>query len=457
VELREVLAALRAGWWLPVLGVLLGGALALGVSLRETPTYTSSTQLFVSLNTSGSTADLNSGIQFSQQRVASYAMLIDGPDVAQRVADRLDLAVPPEALSSQIGASALPDTVLIDVSVVDPSPQRAQQIAAAVGDVFPDYARELEAAESGGAPPVKVTVTRPASLPGAPTTPQTRRNLILGVVAGMLVGTGLAVVRRRLDRSVKTAEDAAHLSIAPVIGSIIRDDELGKRHVIERGESSPAAEAFRQLRTNLQFLNVDDPPKVIMISSAMPQEGKSTLALNLALALAEVGQRVMVVEADLRRPKITKYLDLVGGVGLTNLLAGTADLEDITQEYRGDFTVIAAGPVPPNPGELLASSQMAAIIDKLRSRYDFVLVDVPPLLPVADSSGLAARVDGVVLAVRYGTTRKEQLREAATRLHRVGARTLGVVFNIVPPRNGMVTGYGYGYGYGYGRHAQDSS
>jgi capsular exopolysaccharide synthesis family protein len=185
-----------------------------------------------------------------------------------------------------------------------------------------------------------------------------------------------------------------------------------------------------------------------MISSALPSEGKTTMTINIALTLAESGRRVAVVEADLRRPRVTRYLQLVGGVGLTNVLAGAADLDEVMQPYGpGGMAVLAAGPTPPNPGELLASSHMAALIDKLRASHDFVIIDAPPLLPVADSTGLAPLVDGVILSVRYGSTRKDQLSQAVTALERVGARVLGVVLNIVPPNARLAAAYGYGYEY----------
>jgi receptor protein-tyrosine kinase len=234
-----------------------------------------------------------------------------------------------------------------------------------------------------------------------------------------------------------------------VIGVVVRDPALTSRPG-NGGEvrSDQAAEGYRQVRTNLQFLDVDEPPTVIMVSSAVPSEGKTTAVVNLGLALARAGSRVTVVEADLRKPKLTDYLGLIDGVGLTNLLTGTADLEDVVQRHATEgLSVIGAGPVPPNPGELLSSSQMRVVLEKLRADNDFVLVDAPPLLPVADAIGLAAYTDGALLSVRYGGTRREQLAAAAGRLERVGARTLGLVLNLVPPRADLATVHGYGYGY----------
>jgi capsular exopolysaccharide synthesis family protein len=339
--------------------------------------------------------------------------------------------------------------VLIDVAVTDPSASRAQAIANAVGDEFTKYASELEATDSTGVSPVKVTVTEEAYLPISASSPKTARNTIVGALIGLLIGAGTAVGRARLDRSIRNGSDLDASGGMPLIGTVLRDDGLAAQHTIDKAVGSRTAEDYRQLRTNLQFLNVDEPPKVVMVTSALPSEGKTTMVINLALALADAGERVTIVEADLRRPKVTRYLGMVSGVGLTNILAGSANLEEVTQRYREGVSVIAAGPNPPNPGELLASSHMKEVLEKLRGQSDFVLVDAPPLLPVADSAGLAAAMDGVLLSVRYGSTRKDQLRQAALTLERVGARTLGVVLNIVPPKAELASAYGYGYNYGY--------
>jgi receptor protein-tyrosine kinase len=290
-------------------------------------------------------------------------------------------------------------------------------------------------------------VTDPPEVSGVPSSPQVTRDIALGVALGFLLGALAAVARARLDRSVKDPEEAGVLAAAPMIGLVLRDDELAQRHVVE-GAGSPTAEEYRQLRTNLQFLSVDEPPKVIMVSSALPVEGKTTTVVNLGIALAEAGHRVTVVDADLRRPRVTNYLGLVGGVGLTNVLAGTADIEDVRQRYgTGDLHVIGSGPLAPNPSELLASSHMAALVGKLRSENDYVLFDAPPVLPVADASGLAVSMDGVVLVARYGKTGKEELRSASAALDRVGARVLGVILGMVPPSAEIATPLASGYHY----------
>lgn len=450
MELKDLLAAVRQGWWLVAVCAVLAGVAALVSSLLQTPRYTATTQLFVSTTGATSTSDVFQGSQFSQERVSSYAQLLTGAELAGRVADDLNLQMSAQEVAAEISVAVVPQTVLLNVSVTDPAPERAQLIAAELGEQFSSYVAELETPNAGGASPVKVTVTEQSTLPAAASSPDTTRNIALGTIAGGVIGVALVIVRVLSDRSVRSADQASAAADAPVIGVVLRDDQLESNHLIERNSHSRTAEAYRQLRNNLQFLSVDEPPKVIMISSAVPSEGKTTVAVNLALTLAEAGRSVVLVEGDLRRPRVTRYLGMVGGAGLTNILSGSAEVEDVVQSYGdGGLKVIAAGPTPPNSGELLASSHMFKLVDQLRESNDFVLIDAPPLLPVADASGLAVIVDGVVLSIRYGSTRKEQLQQTRATLDRVGARTLGVVLNIVPPKAEVTSAYGYGYDYGY--------
>jgi receptor protein-tyrosine kinase len=447
MEFRDALAALRIGWWLPVMGLVIGGLAAMGVSLLMTPLYTAQTQLFVSTDDASSTSAVFQGGQFSEARISSYAELLGGQELAARVVDELDLDMTPRELMAGIEVTTVPQTVLLNVTVSHPGPEQAQQIAAQIGETFPRMVTELETTSSG-ASPVRVAVVQGPQLPTVPSSPQTVLNVLLGAMAGLLLGGVAALTRAHLDRTVKKAEEAALATGAPVMGVVLRHSALEAGQPVDRARMARVAEDYRHVRANLQFVDVDEPPKVIMVSSALPGEGKTTVVINLALALAEAGRKVTVVEADLRRPKVTRYLGMIGGVGLTNILAGTADVTDVLQYYGNDgLAVVAAGPTPPNPSELLASASMAELLEKLRASNDYVLVDAPPMLPVADSTGLAAVVDGVLLSVRYGATRRDQLEQAAATVHRVGARVLGVILNIVPPKAEVAAALGHGYGY----------
>jgi capsular exopolysaccharide synthesis family protein len=445
VNLRQVLATLRAAWWIPVVALTVGGVAAVGVNAVITPRYTAETQLFVSVGEGSSTSEVLQGTQLSQERVASYTQLLTGVELARRVIGELDLREEPEDLAERVMATTRPETVLIDVAVEDTSPEQAQRIAQAIADVFPEMVSDLETAGVHAAP-IAVTVVNPPALPTEPSSPNATRNIAMAALTGLLIGVGAVLLRERLDRTVKAPAQAEALSSAPVIGVVVRDREIETGHVIAAGTQSASGESYRQVRTNLQFLSVDSPPKTIMVTSPMPSEGKTTLVVNLARVLADAGRRVLVLEADLRRPTMSRYLGLVGGVGVTAVLTGAADIEEVVQTYaHGPFSVIAGGATPPNPGELLMSEAMSDLLLKLREEYDIVLVDAPPVLAVADTAGFAPMVDGVLLSVRYGGTRTDQLQQAATALSRVGAKTLGVVLNLVPPSADIAAVQEYGY------------
>jgi capsular exopolysaccharide synthesis family protein len=440
----EMVRALRSGWWMPALGLLLGGLVAAAVTLVTTPVFTSHTQLFVSTTDSSSTAEAFQGNQFAEKRIASYAELLTSQELAARVVAELGLDLTPGELASRIDAAPVSGTVVLDVSVTDPSPVAAQRIARTVADQFIAAVAELETPAGSLTSPVRVTVFGAADLPRSPSAPQPVLDLAVGLVIGFGLGAVTAVVRARLDRSLKDPDEVADLAGAPVIGLVLRDDELEERHRVDLESSSRSAEAYRHLQTNLQFLDVDTPPRVLMVSSAMPSEGKTTVAVNLALALADAGQRVALIEADLRRPRVTSYLGLVNGVGLTNVLTGRVRAEEVAQAYGdGDLVVIGAGPSAPNPAQLLASGAMRALLEQLRESHDYVVLDAPPLLPVADATGLAVLADGVLLSVRHGSTTREQLQRTRDTLDRVGARTVGAVLNIVPARDDVSAAYGY--------------
>jgi succinoglycan biosynthesis transport protein ExoP len=449
LDLKDVLNAVRSGWWLLVGGLLAGLTVAGVLTWIATPLYSSSTQLFVSVAGSTDTSAAYQGNLFSQQRVTSYAQLLTGEKLAGQVVDDLDLSLTPAQVAGKVTATPLPDTVILEVTVTDTSADRARDIAGSLGRQFTEEVTNLEADVST----VKVTTVQPAKLNPDPVSPDVTRNLALGGVLGLLVGLGLALLRSRLYNTVKTGDDVQDLTGTGLIGTVLEDSRLDEQHVVTAlDEHSMTAEAFRAIRTNLQFLNVDNPPRVIVVASSVPGEGKSTLAVNLSTALAQSGSRVTLVEADLRRPRVTRYMGLVGGAGLTNVLAGTAELHEVAQPWGdGKLTVLAAGPMPPNPSEMLGSAQMRSLLETLRETQDYVVIDTPPLLPVTDAAVLSVVSDGCLITTRYGKTRREQLAEAAATLSRIDAKLLGVVLNRVPQAAAVARGYGYGYKADLGR------
>jgi capsular exopolysaccharide synthesis family protein len=203
------------------------------------------------------------------------------------------------------------------------------------------------------------------------------------------------------------------------------------------------------LRTNLQFLNVGRPVQVLVVTSSMPEEGKSTTAINLAVAFSDFGRRVLLIEGDLRRPRIASYLGLEGAVGLTNVLAGEVGLVDVLQPWgRGGMTVIPSGTLPPNPSELLGSPAMSELVAHLRKSYDIIIIDAPPLLPVTDAAVASSLADGVVVVVRYAKTKRNQVAQSMRSLQAVEARVLGTVLNMAPSKGSQSYS-------SHGHHAQE--
>lgn len=452
MNMHDALRALRRQWWLVLLCVVLLGGLAAGLTARATPQYRSEVTFFVS-TPSGDSASAYTGGLFSQQRVKSYSDLLAGRTTAEAVS----VLVPgtsAELVQQRLTAVVEPDTVLLRATVTDSSPTRALGIARALATVFPRQVAQLENPDAQGSSPVQVSVAEQPRLPRVASSPRPLRNLALGLTSGLLLGLALAALRQALDNTVKSREDVREATGAATLGAIGFDAGTKRRPLIVQDEArSVRAEAFRALRTNLQFVSVDGPLGSFVITSAVPSEGKSTMACNLAIALAQAGVRVCLVEGDLRRPKVADYLGLEGAVGLTNVLVGSAALEDVLQPWAdGTLEVLASGPIPPNPSEMLGSRGMERVLADLRARFAVVIVDAPPLLPVTDAAVLAALTSGAVLSVRAGHTRKDQLAQAAAALDAAGARLLGVVLNMVPGK-----GPDSYRTYGYGAYASDSN
>jgi capsular exopolysaccharide synthesis family protein len=455
VDLRDYLRILRKNWLLVALCTLLAIAAAAASAYTAKPKYQASTQLFVAARDTGADiAGLAQGGQFTQQRVQSYADIIESPDVVAPVAAQVGLT--PKRVAHEVSASAPLNTVLVNVHVTDTSPQRAQAIANALSDEFATYVADLETTPGSATSPVKVTVVKRAALPTAPVSPRKKLDVGLGLLVGLAVGVGGAILRETLDTSVRDPEQVQRDLGLPMLGAIATDPDARKRPLIVHADPhSPRAEAFRSLRTNLQFVDVDHSPRSIVVTSSVPEEGKSTSAANLAISLAQTGLKVLLVEADLRRPRLAEYLGIEGAVGLTSVLIGQASASEAIQPWgtEGKLHVLASGPNPPNPSELLGSQGMAHLMHELERDYDLVLFDAPPLLPVTDAAVVASIASGAIMIVRHGSTKREQLARAVDSLRSVGATIYGVVMTMTPSRGPDAYHYGYGYGYRYDRHS----
>jgi capsular exopolysaccharide synthesis family protein len=434
LDLRDYLRILRRNWIIVVslamMGLLAGGA----ASLLVKPTYTAETQLFVALQGTGSISELQQGNTFSQARVQSYVKTVGTPVVLGPVVESLGLGVSPSALAKQVKASTDLNTVLIKISVIDNSPVQAAAVAQAVADSLVRAVDVLEKPRSGGASPVTLSVITPAEAPVSPSAPNTRLNLVVGLVAGLALGLVGAILRATMDFRIRGEADLKMVTSAPLLGGISFDQDAAKKPLLTQAPpQGPRAESFRQLRTNLQFANVAGRATSVLLTSSLPGEGKSTTATNLAIALAQAGQSVCLVDADLRRPMVNEYLGLDRSIGLTTALIGNADVNDLLQPWGMDnLHVLTSGQIPPNPSELLGSEAMRLILAQLEGSFDTVVVDAPPLIPVTDAAVLSQFVGGVVVVVGSQKTKRHDVERALAALQLVDAKLLGMVLNQLP-------------------------
>lgn len=450
MSLQDYLRVLRKRWRLILVCLVLAVGGAVAAIVTTTPTYTAFAQLFVSTpNTAGSISTAYSGSLFTQSQVLSYADIISSPEVVAPVIRSLGLPYTIQGLARHISASVPLNTVLINVEVTDTNAARAAAIADSVSAEFITVVGHLEAPTTGGPSPVRVSVVENAAIPTAPTSPKKKLDLGLGILVGLAIGVSGAVLRESLDTTIKGVEDLVGASGAPTLGVIGFDPTAAKQPLaVAANPHGPRAEAYRQLRTNLQFVEVDQRPRSLVIASCVPAEGKSVTACNLGLAFAQAGLRVLLVDADLRKPKVAAYLGLEGGVGLTTVLTQRAALDQVVQPWgNGLLQVLASGEVPPNPSELLASRAMATLLQTLEQTYEMVLIDVPPLLPVTDAAVVAASAGGALLVVQHGLTRRDQVEQAVAALQPVNARLLGTVLNMAPTKGPGTYQYGYTYAY----------
>ena len=456
MNLRDYLQILRKSWIL-IVAVSLTGLLAAGVSSFLTkPVYESSTSVFVAIQTSNisSSSELSAGTTYVQNQVKSYAEVATTDVVLQPVIDELDLDTTVADLAKHVDASAPLDTVIIEVTVDDSSSARAAAIANSVGENLIDAVSNLSRPETG-ASPVKVSTVSPALQATEATSPNVRLNLALGILVGLAIGVGIAVLRQVLDTRIHGTREVEQVTEATLLGGITFDDEAASRPlVVQVSPQSPRAESFRQLRTNLRFVELTDEGRTFVVTSSVPSEGKSSTSVNLAITLAEAGTRVLLIDGDLRRPKVAEYMGIEGAVGLTDHLIGQANLDDVIQPWgAGNLHVLPAGQIPPNPSELLGSKAMVQLLDGLDSKYDTIIIDAPPLLPVTDASILSKLVSGgALMVVGSGRIRKHQLEAAIASLETVGGRLVGVVLNLIPTKGPHAAGY-YGY-YSYGSYVQ---
>lgn len=443
--LRDYFNVLRKNWLIIIVStlLLLGGAAAW--TFTRTPQYEATTQLFVSVRSGDSSAgELTQGSAYAQQAVASYMEIADSAIVLDTVREELDLTESRRELAKRISADSPQGTVLINIRATDPDPQQAALISdttsAVLAEVITD---QLEGVSSESPARVQIDIVQPADVPDAPITPRVWLNLILGLVGGLALGITIALFRNILDTKVRTPEDVTTLTDLPVIGRIGRNPESSSDPLVAFTDPmSPLSEPYRALRTNLRYMMVDGSLNRVVITSATSGDGKSTIAANLAIVMADAGARTLLIDGDLRKPNVAQLFGIEGGVGLSDLLIGSVTQEEVIQQWGPrDVYLLPAGRIPPNPSELLSSEAMKQLLTEVFAAYDYVIIDAPPALSVTDPAILSRLTAGALVVVSAGRTRKGDLTEALGSIAQINGHVLGIIMNRIP-KIGTGTYYG---------------
>jgi capsular exopolysaccharide synthesis family protein len=456
MELKDYVRILRAHWVGVLVIAVLGLVAAAGYNYTQPKVYQAQAEGLVGCGASSDPGTASLCDSTAKSKATSYVDIATSTATAQRVVDALGLTVTPASLIGQISVSQPTDTVVIDVDARASSPGEAQRLANAWVHALAQEVASFEGHPKAGGQGIRLTPYNSAALPGSPVLPRTNLNLAVGLLLGLLIGLVYALIRHQFDRRLRSSEEVEKAFGVPVIGLIpqssqVRSDGGQTLQLAVTGESASgsagSAEAFRKLRTNLAFMDVDKPPRIIVVTSPKQSDGKSTIAANLAAAIAIGGQPVTLIDGDLRRPTVADSLALVDGAGLTDVLVGRVTAAEVVQVHPDvpGLSVMASGAIPPNPSELLGSQSMRTLMTDL-AQDSMVIIDAPPLLPVTDAAVLTRSADGAIVVISHGGTLDSELAAALNHISTVHGRALGIVFNRM--RRGASGGY-YGDYYRY--------
>ena len=440
--------------WLPAAGLLLL-CLAIAAALTAiTPrVYQATNTVMVVTGGGTSVGNYVAADNLSMTKAEQYASIGSSPEVASIARESLS-GVQVEGVSFALASG----TSQIRVNGQATSPEGAVRTADAFAAALQQEVERVESLMASGGEQtegvnnlVQLIPISSALQPTAPISPNPVRNGLIGLAAGLVLAALYIFIRSLFDRKIRSSEAVEESTGLAVLGTIPADRRLDDHRQVLDTEPArkdkqawATAEAIRELRTNLTFSNVDSPARSIVVTSSLAGEGKSSIAANLAVAIAATGEPVILIDADLRRSVQSNMFDLPGNAGLTDLLSGAVQLDDVLQRWNPDASLflLSAGRTPPNPSELLGSRTMKRLLAELTRDY-IVVIDSPPLLPVTDASVLARNVDGLIVVAQANRTNLDDLGKAVQRLRKVDATVLGVVLNRVPRKGSSAGQYGY--------------
>jgi len=430
MDLRTHVGAVHRYWKSSVVIVLLTLVAAAVLSFTTEPVYETKATFFGSAPANGNNRSALEADEYAQRRMTSYVGFVESERIARLVQQESGVTLTTAELDDEIEASVEPETVLLRIRVLDTSKARGMAIARALTDNLDKAVSDIETRSSGDGVELKV-ISGPTLSPDK-VAPRNKLNLAIGLLIGLGLAVAQALVRNQLDRSYRSEDDVLADTGLPTLAGTGFSRGSKRSPIMSREDlSSPRAESLRRLRTNLSFVDAGGPPTVLVVASPEEGDGKSSTAANLAMTVAASDKRVLLVDADLRKPGLSQYLDLKAAQGLTDVLLGGAHLDQVTQPWGSEnLMVLASGRAPQNPSELLGSDAMRLLMTQVRDRFDVVVLDTPALLPVTDAAVLAAQADATIILVRSGGTAPEELRHALDSLEQVRARVLGTVLTM---------------------------
>jgi succinoglycan biosynthesis transport protein ExoP len=521
VELRDYLNIIRARKWIIIQAAVIVTLTALVVSYLQPSSYEGVAQVLVSEKGSSADifGSVLPALSAQPERaLQTQVQLMQIRPIAEATIRQLGLQTTPDDLAKRVKVVAVGQTNIVKITATDPSPEMAARIANTIAEQYVATARDAQrasltdaanevqrrldqakaeilalgqkisaagrsselAAELQIATGTYTTlaekleqlrineqletgpgrVVSPAVADSVAVAPKPLRNGLLGLAVGLMFGLGMAFLYEYLDNTLKSSEEVEKVFSAPVLGTIPmdKDSKDQRRLAIVEAPGSSTAEAYRVLRNSLDFINFEHDMKTLLVTSAAPGEGKSTVAANLAAALAQAGKRVVLVSTDFRRPTTEHFFRVNNMIGLSDVLLGTHSLKSALQRVGGEqLLVLTSGKMPPNPSELLGSKKMEEIVKALGEWGEWVIMDSPPLLAVADPAALARWVDGVLIVSQAGVSTRDAGKKAAELIAKVGGKITGVVVWGLDETRAGSGGYGYASGYYYASYYSTNS
>ncbi|MET4611297.1 succinoglycan biosynthesis transport protein ExoP [Rhodococcus sp. PvR044] len=431
MDLHTFVRILGTRWLIVATAVAICLLGAVAATVIPPSRYQASSKIFISVADASTVTDKYNATQAAALRLSSYAEIAGGSEVAGRAIDQLGIDMSPDELVSATAVEYVPESLVFELTVTDTDRDRVVTLVNAMSDQFSALVGRLESPADGGQPPaaMQATVVERPTPPQGRSSPNAQRNLALGLIVGLLLGTLLALVRDATDRTLRTGAEFDEASDLPMVGELRRPRPAGRETPVVFGSDGGSSEAYRGLRARLLHLTATTDNPMILVTGPVGGEGATTVAVNLALALAETDDKVLLVEGDLRKNELASLFGVNAQPGLSDVLRDPSVVEQaVAQTDYENLSVMTSGSDHAAPGELLGSAPLASVIDKLRSTFDFVVVDGPAVLSAADALLLATRIDGTLLVGRRGTSRSDEVSRAVNTLHGAGAPIIGTVF-----------------------------